>query len=129
MTVDAVLLEGDEIVEAVGESNYQPALTKLCGSDRWEEVRFECIAALVPEPSNRYDPNAVMVQCDGHLVGYLSRGDAIAYGPVVRRLAEQGKVIACNAMIAGRGPGSETKNRGIFLHLPSPDEALADADA
>ena len=42
-------------------------------------VPFDCIAALVPEPSNPYDSNAVMVQIDGRHVGYLSREDAVAF--------------------------------------------------
>lgn len=122
------MLEGGYIVAAVGESNYQDALCSVCGSTKWEALRHECLAALVPEPSNRYDADAVMVQVEGELVGYLSRGDAMDYGPAVRRFAERGKVIACKAMIAGRGPGSETKNLGIFLHLPDADEALRDAE-
>jgi len=30
----------------------------------------------VPEPSNRYDPNAVQVMIEGKVVGYLSRRNA-----------------------------------------------------
>jgi hypothetical protein len=48
--VDAAFFEGDEcteLVAAVGESNYQEALSHICGSSRWEDVRFDCIAALV----------------------------------------------------------------------------------
>jgi hypothetical protein len=126
-TVSAALLKGNCLVAAVGEANYQPALQSLCGSRRWEDVRYECVAALVPEPTNRYDPNAVMVQCDGHHVGYLSRGDALDYRPAIQAFARQGRVIACNAMIAGRGPGSDTPNLGIFLTLPKPSTALREA--
>jgi hypothetical protein len=39
-------------------------------------VRFECFAALVLEPDNPYDSNAVRVEIDGRLVEYLSRADA-----------------------------------------------------
>ena len=126
MEVDAIVLEGDELVAAVGESNYQHTLRSACGSVRWEDVAYDCLAVLVPQPSNRHDPNAVMVQVDGQLVGYLSRGDAADYGPAFQTAAAMGKVIACEARIAGRGPGSDTDNLGIFLHLPGPDEALLD---
>jgi hypothetical protein len=126
--VEGVLLEGDELVAAVGEASYQQALRKICGSTRWEDVRCDVTAVLVPEPNNRYDPNAVMVQVDGQQVGYLSRGDALDYGPAVHEFADQGKVIVCHARICGRGPGSETPNLGIFLNLPDPDQALEDSE-
>lgn len=115
--VDAILLEGDELVAAVGESKYQQALRTACGSQHWEDVTYDCLAALVPEPSNAHDRNAV---------GYLSRGDAMDYGPALRAAGTVGKVIACEARIAGRGPGSETSNLGIFLQLPGPEQALRD---
>ena len=127
-TATAVWLEGDNIVAVVGEASYQPAISRLCGSTKWEDVRHGCVAALVPEPSNVHDKNAVMVQVDGELVGYLSRGDAMDYAPAIRRFAADGKLIACEALVAGRGPGSDTKNLGVFLHLPDADEALRDAE-
>jgi hypothetical protein len=109
--------ECSELVAAVGESNFQETLSRVCGSSRWEDVRFDCIAALVREPNNPYDSNAIsVIQVEGQIVGYLSREDAKAYGPFV---ATHG-VDACRARIAGRGPGSETQNLGIFLELPPP---------
>lgn len=125
--LEAVMLEGDELVAAVGEASYQDTLGRVCGSTRWEAVAFECIVALVPEPDNPYDSNAVQVYADGEHVGYLSRGDAIDYGPAVRECAAAGKVIACSARIAGRGPDdpeATTENLGIFLKLPEPEAAL-----
>ncbi|MBX5470805.1 MAG: hypothetical protein IRZ21_13030 [Thermoleophilaceae bacterium] len=119
-SLEPVWLEGDERVEVVGESHYQQALRSICGREAWTEVRHECVALLVPEPTNPHDPNAVMVQIDGKLVGYLSRADAVAYRPTLRPLAAQGKAAACHAVIAGRGPGSRTSNLGVFLHLPPP---------
>ena len=77
------------------------------------EVRFETTAALVPEPSNPHDPNAVMVQIDGRLVGYLSRAAAVAYGPLVREPAERGRTAVCDAMVAGR-----EGMLGVFVRLP-----------
>jgi hypothetical protein len=118
-----------EWVAAVGESHYQPALRQICGSQRWEDVRFECSAALIAEPDNRADPNAVAVYAGtertSHLhVGYLSRGDALDYRAVIRKARESGYTIACEAHIAGRGPGSDTPNLGIWLELPLPYECL-----
>ena len=90
-------------------------------------ARHEATAALVPEPENPHDPNAIKVTIGGTLVGYLSRDDAVRYGPAVRLLRENGRVLACAAVIGGRGPDSETANLGVFLQLPSPTEAEIEA--
>ncbi|MEO0501158.1 MAG: HIRAN domain-containing protein, partial [Pseudomonadota bacterium] len=39
-------------------------------------------AYLIREPSNRYDSNAVRVDCDAGPIGYLSREDAKLLAPV-----------------------------------------------
>lgn len=118
----------DQLVATVGEASYQPALVKICGSTKWERVRFDCKAALAPEPGNPYDSNAVQVfaDCRGTYlhVGYLSRGDAVDYGSTVKRAAELGYMITCQGHIAGREEGSETSNLGIFLDLPKPNSCL-----
>lgn len=122
-----------ELIAAVGEASYQPALRDICGSTRWERVRFDCTAALVAEPSNPHDSNAVAVYADcrgTHLhVGYLSRGDALDYQGAVWKAADMGYTIVCQAHIAGREQGSETPNLGIFLDLPTPERAVAELSA
>ena len=35
----------------------------------------ECTARITSEPTNKFDKNAVKVEINGLLVGYLSRGD------------------------------------------------------
>jgi hypothetical protein len=113
----------DEIVRTVGVSHYQGALRRIAGAAGAGPVRREVDAALVPEPTNPHDPNAVRVEIDGELVGYLSREDAVRYGPAVQRLREHGRLLVSSAVISGRGEGSETPNLGLFLSLPSPTEA------
>lgn len=113
-----------EFVRVVGESNYQSAISRVCGSTPGTEVRFECVAGLWPDPENRYDPNAVEVQINGMVVGHLSREDAVAYRPMIDSVMARGLVLVCNASIAGRGAGSETPNRGVFLRLPPPDDHI-----
>lgn len=106
----------DEMVNVVGESNYQPAIRKACGWEPGTDTHFECFAALVPEPTNRYDPNAARVDIDGACAGYLSRADAVELGPAIdEALAEHGSGLV-RAIIAGRAAG-ETDNLGVFLHL------------
>ncbi len=114
--------DATEMVRVVGESHYQPALRAICGSDRDEDVAYDCIAALVPEPTNPHDRHAVMVQIDGQRVGYLSRQDARIYRDMIDSVVSNGKLLTARARIAGRGPerGSRTTNVGVFLRLPPP---------
>jgi hypothetical protein len=119
------LLEGDDLVRAVGVSHYQPILLELTRSSIGDEVRSEARATLAPEPHNPHDANAIAVQVDGQTVGYLARDEAPRWKDVVQALAEHGHVAAAEAMIAGRGGGSGTANLGVFLRLPTPTEARA----
>jgi hypothetical protein len=112
-----VVLEGDELVRVVGTSHYQDALLELSGRQGDEEIRLEKIAVFIPEPDNPHDPNAIAVQIDGRLVGYLSRDENRRWLDVVT-----GHEIGCEARIAGRGG---TTGLGVFLRLPTPTEARA----
>ena len=109
-------LEGRALINVAGESHYQDALHSLAGNAEGE-TRLETTAALIPEPTNPHDPNAVKVEIDGKLVGYLPRQAAIDYGPMVKEPAERGRTAICEAMIAGRGGVL-----GVFLKLPELDD-------
>jgi hypothetical protein len=123
------LLEGEEVVQTVGESFYQQALLRHCRVRRGDAVRVTCRATLVPQPDNPYDSNAVAVQIGGELVGHLARKEAPRWQPIVRTLADRGYVATCEAMIAGRGHQGETDNLGVFLHLPALSEARSQVSA
>ena len=103
-------LHGRELVNVAGESHYQEALRAITKG----ESRVETTAALIPEPSNPHDPNAVRVEIEEKLVGYLPRVAAVAYGPLVTEPAERGRTAVCEAMISGRDG-----MYGVFLQLPS----------
>lgn len=106
----------EERIAIVGESHYQDAIRSACGANPGEDVGFDCIAELVPEPTNEHDPNAIMVQIEGRCVGYLSRSDARTFGPaVIEGVRRQGTGM-CRAYIAGRAKG-DTTNLGVWLHL------------
>ena len=124
--MQTVELPEGEIVAIVGEASYQPAIAKACGSTTWEHVRCEIDQfTVVPEPTNPYDSNAVAIYIEGQKVGYLSRGDALDYQPAMDALRHAGyKAGVCRGSIAGRGPGSDTKNLGVFLYLADPDKLL-----
>jgi hypothetical protein len=122
-----VVLDGNKIVPAVGESHYQPALRRCCGAQSWQDVRHECEAVLMLEPENQYDAMAIAVYAGGEKVAHLSRADAREWHPILEVLDEHGCVASSRAMIAGHGPGPDTatRNLGIFLHLPERRDALA----
>ena len=127
--VDAWLLEAppDAELMVVGESHYQPALMKVAGGKTDDgAANPDQKAALIPEPNNPYDKNAVAIGIDGLLVGYLARADAIAYAPVVRFAASHGRVITARARITGgwdRGHG-DTGSFGVVLNLGTPGECM-----
>jgi hypothetical protein len=114
---EAALLEGDALVRVVGTSHYQPALLELTQRRGEEEIRLEKVAVLVPEPENPHDADAIAVFVDERKVGYLARDENRRWRDVVA-----GRVVGCEAMIAGRGG---TTGLGVFLRLPTPTEARA----
>ncbi len=138
LEVDAVLFEPvRKTVNVVGEGSYQGSLERLAGGRTIDGPRDRYhTAILLPEPTNPYDPNAVRVAVvtssgDGATIGYLSREDAVAYRPVIDRLAAQGKVAACRASIGGgwdRGSG-DRGNFGVRLSMGTPDALMKELDA
>lgn len=117
--MQAVLLEGYENLEVVGESHYQDNLWHLVGSDadRSERVRVKIAAVLAAEPNNPHDANAVAVWIDGLKVGHLSREDARLYQPGLLALQEEyGKPVALAGVLVGRGTHhGGTGQLGVFL--------------
>ena len=122
-SVEATLYEGHETLEVVGESRYQETLWRIVGGRSREPVRYETHAILMPEADNKYDENAVAVVVQGQPVGYLSRDDAAAYRPGLRRLMETSKnnLVALAATIVGGGSRSDGIGfLGVFLdHDPA----------
>jgi hypothetical protein len=96
--------EGYGYLAVVGESQYQMALRVFLhrGRIHW--------AKLVPEPDNPFDRNAVLVEIDGHTVGYMSRADARRYQ---RRLLPLAAPIEVPAKLIG---GTDDKpSIGVLL--------------
>jgi hypothetical protein len=111
-------------VSAVGESHRQAALKAFGGSKRsaGEEVFFT--AALVPEPTNRYDPNAIKVHIQGGAhVGYLSAEDAVEYRDMSKFLIAQKAIGLCRAKLIGGTLGKPSI--GVVLDVADPTAVLA----
>lgn len=108
---------GDFSQAIVGESHYQDQLRAIAAgrTAKGESVEFRVV--LIPEPTNRYDPNAVAIYAvDGGIVGYLSREDAEEYQPAIAAFIKtRGEYPSCNAMMAGGRGDKETI--GIWLDI------------
>lgn len=65
--------------------------------ERVWQYQFFVKAALVPEPDNEYDPNAIMVQADGLCVGYVPKGSTAH----IRTLMESGRIKQLDLKIGG----------------------------
>lgn len=117
----------DAALSIVGESNYQPALMAVAGRLTTDgPTNRDHMAAIVMEPNNRYDPNAIAVHVGSQRVGYLTRDDAVAYRPVMKWLAARGKAMAADAYLTGgwdNGRGDKG-SIGVVLHLGSPAETM-----
>ena len=114
---------GHFAVAVVGESRRQSTLRALAG-DRLKQEEFVIFtAAVVPEPTNSFDSNAVAIYIHrgGH-VGYLTREDAVEYKPVCEALIAQKAIGLCRARLIG---GTTNKpSIGVMLDLAEPATLL-----
>jgi hypothetical protein len=115
-------------LKVIGESHCQQALHivahgQAAGSTEAQHIKVT--AALIPEPENSWDRNAVRVDVVTGTrtvkVGYLPRNAAAKYQPELLALREQGKLGTCAARIAGGGD----KLYGIYLLLGAPWDIAA----
>ncbi|SEH16317.1 HIRAN domain-containing protein [Thermoleophilum album] len=124
LQISATLSEGRFRVEVVGESRYQEALEAIAGGRTEEGADLETVALLVPEPTNRYDPNAVQVMIDGKVVGYLSRENAEVLQPrILEMVRRTRRAVACRARVVGgwnRGRG-DRGHFGVRLYVDPAD--------
>jgi HIRAN domain len=143
--MDAMTLHAGGTVSVVGDSYRQGTLERLSRSATGPEPYLEELkgracsyshkpdrlwfrAALMREPTNEHDPNAVAVHATGiGLVGYLDRQSALDYAPVFEALARHGvSAGACPAMLTG---GERGMSWGLILCLSSPEAVVGDLRA
>ena len=120
-----LMLQGPGL-QVVGESKYRAEIEAAAGGKKAAGHKAVVNAALVAEPANRYDPNAIAIVIAGRTCGYLSRADAKRYKPVTDWAREQGIVPCCRADIYGgwREPDGTWADFGITLYIASPDKIL-----
>lgn len=121
--VGRVVGDGDFRFPIVGESHYQAEIRALVGDvDAEDGARDVRIAVtLSPEPTNPYDPGAVVVRAaNGTTLGYLARDVA----PLFVKALAAGRFgsAAADGMVEGgwnRGPGDRA-NYGVRLNAALP---------
>jgi len=94
-------------LDVVGESHYQRELEEISGGRTEDGVDLSVNAELVPQDDNPHDQNAVAVQVNGKIVGFLPREQAAAY-----RSAGRGREKHGARIVGGWNRGKE--DRGSF---------------
>ena len=107
--------------EVVGEASYQKAISKVVGGKTTYSAKHECTALLICDDANKYDQNAVEVQIDGRLVGYLPKNDAAAYRQELENIDAQLPSVAVRAKVVGGWRDEDSEGEfGVKLNLRWP---------
>lgn len=89
-------------IKAVASENPDYDLTKQELADQYSDGKvwqytFNVNGALVPEPDNPVDPNAIMVQANGLCIGHVPKGSTAH----IRKLMESGRIKSMSLDIGG----------------------------
>lgn len=120
-------LPSDGFCAVAGESHYQDALRATRSICEGEFEGRPCFtAALVPEPANEYDGNAIAVYSPKGKLGYLPRDRAAEYRPLFAELTRRGyHGGGCAAHLTG---GDGGRSFGVVLRLADVDDCLDTLD-
>lgn len=122
---------GEARFDVVGENFRELHISKVIGGrpTRDQEIVWEGVAELVPEPDNPHDSKAVSVRVNGLIVGYLDREAARDYFTPLARFTRSGIVPEVNVRIwavtrwSARRTRDELKS-AIRIALPAPHRML-----
>lgn len=96
-----------------GESRHQPVLRGVCGEPREAGWCVPVAVALVREPDNPHDPNAIYVEVAAEPVGYLAREVAAELAPLIDAQGAEG--LSVPGVV--RGGWLDGENFGVCLWL------------
>jgi hypothetical protein len=107
-------------VEVVGVSRRQEAIGALVEKHGRSGRTVTVDAVLVLEDSNPHDANAVRVEIEGELIGYLSRDNARRYRADLAAAGTPHASVQCKARIVGGFETAEGERAhfGVRLDLP-----------
>jgi len=115
---------GTYTLDVVGESHYQDALNEICGGKSEDGYHDIVQAFLIYEDDNAYDDQAIRVEIQGKVVGYLTRAVARNYRRQMKGAAYENLPGVCSAKIVGgwdRGDG-DAGSYGVKLDLRQHNE-------
>ena len=111
---------GTFAVDVVGVSRRQSVLAAIVDrqSRRGRTVTLD--AVLILEDSNPHDANAVRIEIEGELIGYLSRDNARRYRADLAAAGQPRATVRCKARIVGgfETESGERAHFGVRLDLP-----------
>lgn len=101
--------------EAVGESNYQIALTALMPEEAKTENKHRAYftSSLIIENNNPYDKNAIAIEILGAKVGYIPKNENKAVKKLLNSIDSNRTSFSCPACIIG----GNDKNYGVWLDV------------
>lgn len=104
---------GEFDAEVVGESHYQNALRKCVSGTGY--VREEFSARVICENGNAHDANAIRIEIQGSVVGYLPRESAAAYRRILASNRMGDATGIARALIVGGG--KDRPSYGVWLDM------------
>lgn len=114
---------GTFAVDVVGVSRRQSVLAAIVDrqSRRGRTVTID--AVLILEDSNPHDANAVRIEIEGELIGYLSRDNARRYRADLAAAGQPRATVRCKARIVGgfETESGERAHFGVRVDLPPMD--------
>jgi len=114
---------GTFAINVVGVSRRQDVLAAIVAQHGRERRTLTLPATLTPEDANPHDANAVRVEIESQLCGYLSRDDARRYRASLEAAGAPGAIVRCLARIVGgfETASGERAHFGVRLDLPPLD--------
>jgi hypothetical protein len=111
---------GKFAVDVVGVSRRQEALSAIVERHDRRGRTVTVDAMLVLEDTNPHDSNAVRVEIDTLLIGYLSRANARRYRGDLAAAGTPQATVRCKARIVGgfKAASGERATFGVRLDLP-----------
>lgn len=107
-------------IEVVGVSRRQDVLEDIVERHSRNGRTTTIDALLILEDDNPHDPNAVRVEIDSALIGYLSRENAARYRADLTAAGTPDATVQCKARIVGgfETSSGERASFGVRLDLP-----------
>lgn len=106
--------------DIVGENAYQHHLKKIAGAKQSRGKMHLCLAEVMAEPTNRHDPDAVVVKICNLTVGYFDRTTAKSFQKFLRDNAiPHSAVFEINGLVDGGWKDEHSEgNYGVKLAAP-----------